>query len=64
MTQRDLPISKDIAGVNMRLEQGAVRELHWHASAEWAFMLTGTARITGVDEQGRGFVDDVGPGDL
>lgn len=64
VTVRDLPIAKDIAGVNMRLESGAIRELHWHVPAEWAYMLTGTARITGVDSAGRSFVDDVGPGDL
>ncbi|HSU69439.1 MAG TPA: cupin domain-containing protein [Tepidisphaeraceae bacterium] len=64
VTVRDLPIAKDIAGVNMRLEKGAIRELHWHVPAEWAYMLYGTARITGVDSAGRAFVDDVGPGDL
>jgi oxalate decarboxylase len=64
VTVRDLPMSKDIAGVNMRLEAGAVRELHWHVPAEWAYMLTGTARITGVDEEGRSFVSDVSKGDL
>jgi oxalate decarboxylase len=36
VTVRDLPISTTIAGVNMRLNRGAVRELHWHESAEWA----------------------------
>ena len=31
-----LPISKGIAGVSMTLEPGAMRELHWHATAaEW-----------------------------
>ena len=64
VTVRDLPISTTIAGVNMRLNKGAVRELHWHQSAEWAFMITGTARVTGVDQDGRSFVDDIGPGDL
>jgi oxalate decarboxylase len=64
VTVRDLPISVDLAGVNMRLEEGAVRELHWHVPAEWAYMITGTARITGVDAQGRSFVNDVSKGDL
>jgi oxalate decarboxylase len=64
VTVRDLPIAKEIAGVNMRLEKGAIRELHWHIPAEWAYMLTGRARITGVDFEGRAFVDDVGVGDL
>src|SRR3984957_11425654 len=35
VTQRELGVSKDIAGVNMRLNAGGVRELHWHKAAEW-----------------------------
>src|ERR1700743_335846 len=33
VTVEDFPISKDIAGVNMRLPAGGGRELHWHAGA-------------------------------
>jgi oxalate decarboxylase len=64
VTARELGISKDITGVNMRLNAGGVRELHWHKAAEWSYMLYGTARITAVDAQGNNFVDDVGVGDL
>src|SRR5215813_1050308 len=64
VTERELGISKDIAGVDMRLNTGGVRELHWHKAAEWAYMLYGRARITAVDQDGRNFVDDVGVGDL
>ncbi len=64
VTARELPVSKDIAGVEMRLNAGGVRELHWHVEAEWAIMLYGHARITAVDQQGRSFVNDVGEGDL
>ena len=64
ITVRELGVSKDIAGVNMRLNAGGIRELHWHKAAEWAYMLYGTARITAIDAQGRNFVDDVGVGDL
>ena len=64
VTVRELGISKSIAGVNMRLNTGGVRELHWHKAAEWAYMLYGSARITAIDPQGRSFVDDVGVGDL
>jgi oxalate decarboxylase len=64
VTARELGISKNIAGVNMRLNAGGVRELHWHKAAEWSYMLTGTARITAIDADGRNFVDDVGVGDL
>jgi len=64
VTVRDLPISKKVAGVEMRLIRGGIRELHWHVGAEWAYMTAGTARITCVDHKGRGFVEDVNQGDL
>jgi oxalate decarboxylase len=64
VTARELPISKTIAGVEMRLTAGGVRELHWHVEAEWAMMLYGSARITAVDQHGRSFVSDVSEGDL
>ena len=64
VTVRELGVSKTIAGVEMRLNAGSVRELHWHKQAEWAYMLYGSARITAIDAQGRNFVDDVGIGDL
>jgi len=64
VTVRDFPLSKKMAGVQMRLVKGGVRELHWHVGAEWAFMIYGSARITAVDQKGRAFVDDVNEGDL
>ncbi len=64
VTVRDLPISKQMAGVEMRLIAGGIRELHWHVESEWAFMTGGSARITAVDPQGRAFVEDVHEGDL
>ncbi|WP_242095952.1 oxalate decarboxylase family bicupin [Sphingomonas sp. CROZ-RG-20F-R02-07] len=63
-TTRELPISKEMAGVNMRLKHYVVREMHWHKEAEWAFILKGSARITAVDQEGRTFADDVHAGDL
>jgi oxalate decarboxylase len=64
VTARELPASKSIAGVEMRLTAGGVRELHWHVSSEWAIMLYGNARITAVDVSGKSFVSDVTVGDL
>jgi oxalate decarboxylase len=64
VTVRELPIATTLAGVNMALEPGAIRELHWHKQAEWAYMLAGRARITAIDRHGRGFADDVSEGDL
>ncbi len=64
-TVRQLPISKGIAGVSMRLEPGSMRELHWHATAaEWAFVVSGRVRTTVVDPQGRSETNDFQPGDI
>ncbi len=64
VTYKDLVTSPEMAGVNMRLLANGCRELHWHKSAEWAYMLEGKARVTCIDYDGKAFVDDVGPGDL
>ena len=64
VTIRELPVATELAGVNMRLKPGGIRELHWHKEAEWAYMIAGSARITAVDAEGRNFIDDVGAGDL
>ena len=64
-TVTQLPISKGIAGVSMRLEPGAMRELHWHATAaEWAFVLEGRVRTTVVDPGGLAETNDFDPGDV
>ena len=64
VTIADLPVSTTIAGVDMRLTAGGIRELHWHTAGEWALMLYGSARITCLDQYGKPFVDDVKQGDL
>src|SRR6266849_2450548 len=64
VTVRELPVSKTMAGVNMRLTAGGVRELHWHTAGEWSIMLYGTARITAIDADGKSFVADVKKDDL
>src|SRR5467141_4490742 len=64
VTQRELPSSTEIAGVNMRLTAGSFRELHWHTADEWAIMLYGNARVTLLNPDGTIFIDDVSKGDL
>jgi oxalate decarboxylase len=64
VTVRELAVSTSMAGVDMRLTAGGVRELHWHTAGEWAIMLYGNARITAVDSDGKSFVADVTEGDL
>jgi len=64
-TVEQLPISKGLAGVSMRLEPGAMRELHWHATAaEWAFVIEGRVRTTVIDPRGYAETNDFDPGDV
>jgi oxalate decarboxylase len=64
LTSNDFAISDEIAGVNMHLAPGGIRELHWHQTAEWAIMTRGKCRVTTIDFRGRPSVDDVEEGDL
>jgi oxalate decarboxylase len=64
VTQRVLPSSKDIAGVQMRLTAGSYREMHWHTADEWAYVLYGNCRVTVMNPDGTMFIGDVGEGDL
>ncbi len=64
-TVEQLPISKGLAGVSMRMEPGVMRELHWHATAaEWAFVTEGRVRTTVIDPQGCSETNDFEPGDI
>ncbi len=64
VTERELPTSTELAGVNMRLTSGSFRELHWHTANEWAYMITGEARVSLLQPDGKMFIDDVKAGDL
>ena len=64
VTVRELPVATKMAAVNMRLQPGGIREMHWHKEAEWGYVLAGRCRVTAVDAQGRNFIDDVSPGDI
>ncbi|PPI86263.1 cupin domain-containing protein [Candidatus Pantoea edessiphila] len=64
ITQRELSVANTIAGVNMRLNAGGIRELHWHKESEWAYMIYGDARITALDIKGNWIIEDVKAGDL
>jgi oxalate decarboxylase len=64
-TVEEFPVSQSIAGVSMRLEPGAIRELHWHAlAAEWAYVLEGRCRTTVIAPNGQAEVDDFEVGDI
>lgn len=60
----NLPAATDMAGVDMRLEEGAYRELHWHKANEWAIVMNGSVRVEAVNEDGQTFVDDLSAGDV
>jgi oxalate decarboxylase len=63
-TVAEFPISQSIAGVSMRLDAGAIRELHWHSlAAEWAYMIEGRCRITVIAPNGQAEVADFDVGD-
>ncbi|MCE9547815.1 MAG: cupin domain-containing protein [Planctomycetia bacterium] len=65
VTVKQLPISTGIAGVSMKLDVGAMRELHWHATAaEWGFVLGGRVRTTVVSPRGTSETNDFEPGDV
>ena len=64
VTVRDLPVATSMAGVNMRLGPGVVRELHWHKEAEWGYVTQGRVRVTVVDVDRSVFVDDLQEGDV
>ncbi len=64
VTQSDFQIATEISGVNMRLDAGGTRELHWHQAAEWGFVSNGECRITVMDPDGRAYVADTKEGDL
>jgi oxalate decarboxylase len=64
-TVNEFPISKGIAGVSMELAPGAMRELHWHATAaEWAFVNKGRVRTTVVSPGGYSETNDFETGDI
>ncbi|KAG5986746.1 hypothetical protein E4U43_005370 [Claviceps pusilla] len=59
-----LPAAKQMAGVDMKLEPHAYRELHWHTANEWALVLKGCARVAAINDESQSFTDDVCEGDV
>ena len=60
---RELPVATKMAGVNMRLQPGGIREMHWHKEAEWGTCSPVAARVTLSTHNGRNFIADVNAGD-
>lgn len=63
LTANQLPIATGIAGAHLFLNPGGVREMHWHSSAEWAYIIGGQCQVTIVDPQGGMEVVTFKPGD-
>ncbi|KAI1797166.1 oxalate decarboxylase [Ganoderma leucocontextum] len=59
-----MPIAKSMAGVNMRLEAGAIRELHWHKTAEWSYVFKGSVQVTAINSDGQNYIGTASAGDL
>ena len=64
VTVRDLPISRKVAGWRCALSAVAFANFTGTWVPSRAIMTAGSARITAVDQKGRGFVEDVHEGDL
>ncbi|MGH7922665.1 MAG: cupin domain-containing protein, partial [Candidatus Dormibacteraceae bacterium] len=65
VTARELPVAAALAGVNMRLEPGAMRELHWHPNAdEWQYYLGGEGSMTVFASGGKARTFDYRAGDI
>ena len=59
------PISKTITGAILELEPGALRELHWHPSAdEWQYVLEGKMSMTMFGSHGRFRTETLEQGDV
>lgn len=59
-----LPRATEMAGVDMRLEPNAYRELHWHQANEWSYIFNGSCRVGAMDESGQTSYDDLNAGDV
>lgn len=63
VTTRQLPIATGIAGAHLFLNPGGVREMHWHASSEWGYIVAGHCQATVIDAAGEMEVVNLAPGD-
>jgi len=64
VTARGLPLATGIAGAHLFMNAGGAREMHWHNSAEWAYVVDGHCQVTVVDPDGQLEIANLGPGDL
>jgi oxalate decarboxylase len=61
----NFPISKTVTGVILELEPGALRELHWHPTAdEWQYVLEGNISVTMFGSHSRHRIETLEKGDV
>ncbi|KAI1925096.1 hypothetical protein LOZ58_005061 [Ophidiomyces ophidiicola] len=60
----DLPASHDIAGAQIHMSKGAIRQMHWHRVAEWGYVYAGRILLSAVDEDGKFQLDYLDVGDM
>ena len=63
ITTNQLPVATGIAGAHLFLNPGGVREMHWHASSEWGYIVAGHCQATVIDAEGETEVVNFAPGD-
>jgi oxalate decarboxylase len=62
---RNFPVSRTIAGAVLELEPGALRELHWHPTAdEWQYVYQGRVSVTLFGANGRHRTETLEQGDV
>jgi oxalate decarboxylase family bicupin protein len=61
----NFPISKRVAAAHLKIEPGAIREMHWHPNAdEWSYFKKGRARVTVFAAEGNARTFDYVAGDV
>jgi oxalate decarboxylase len=65
LDSKKFPISKTITGAILELEPGALRELHWHPTAdEWQYVFEGQVSVTVFGANGRYRIETLDQGDV
>ncbi len=63
--QSNFPISTTVSAVVLDLEPGALRELHWHPTAdEWHYIIEGNVSVSMFGSHGRYATEQLEKGDV
>jgi oxalate decarboxylase len=64
ITTRQLPLAANLAIAHLFIAAGGIREMHWHTSSEWAYVLDGHCQIAVTGADGAIEVANLAAGDL